>query len=59
MRNCDRGFGLARLSYSQVIHILAVVVSAEEVIVKIPSVFLKKKVTDQAGKKFHLFQIIS
>jgi len=58
-RGCDQGFGLAELSYSQVIHTLAVVISAREFMLKIPSVLLKKKVTDQRRKKFHLFQIIS
>jgi hypothetical protein len=46
-----------RLSYSQVIHRLAVVVPASGLRLKIPPTPLKKKLIFDARKKFHLLQI--
>jgi hypothetical protein len=50
---------MTRLSYSQVIHRLAVVVLAIGMRIKIHPTPLKKKLTFGAGKKFHLLQIKS
>jgi hypothetical protein len=50
---------MTRLSYSQVIHRLVVVVLASGLRIKIHSTPLKKKVTFGGGKKFHLSQIKS
>jgi hypothetical protein len=56
---CHQWFPKTELSYSQVIHMLAVVVSANRPRIKIHPTPLKKKVTSGLGKKFHLSQIKS
>jgi hypothetical protein len=55
----SQGFPMTRLSYSQVIHRVAVVVPASGLRIKIHPVSLKKKVTFGVGKKFQSFQIKS
>ena len=52
-------FLMTNSSYSQVIHILAVVVLAMGLRIKIHPACLKKKVTLEPGKKFQSFQIKS
>jgi hypothetical protein len=55
----SQGFPMTRMSYSQVIHSVAVVVPASGMRIKIHTGSLKKKVTLGPGKKFQSFQIKS
>jgi hypothetical protein len=53
---CHQWFPKTELSYSQVIHMLAVVVSANRPRIKIRPTPLKKNSPSGHEKKFHLFQ---